>query len=165
MCTVLHQGREAGRRDIIVMLAEGAQDRYGQPITSDRVKHLLEERLGEETRITVLGHVQRGGAPSAFDRNLSTLLGAAAVDYLLAAEGPEAPFVMGIRGNKISRTPLAEALAKTQAVAEASREQNYAEAMRLRGSSFNESFQIVRTLVRALPHHTHAGQRRDSCPC
>lgn len=55
MCQVLHLGREAGRRDIIVMVAEGAQDRYGQPITSDRIKHVLEERLGEETRVTVLG--------------------------------------------------------------------------------------------------------------
>jgi 6-phosphofructokinase 1 len=49
----------------------------------------------------VLGHVQRGGAPSAFDRNLSTLLGAAAVDQLLAAQPDEKPFVMGIRANKI----------------------------------------------------------------
>ncbi|MCA9898316.1 MAG: 6-phosphofructokinase [Anaerolineales bacterium] len=160
MCKVLHLGREAGRRDIIVVVAEGAQDRYGQPITSERVKHVLEDRLGEETRITVLGHVQRGGAPSAFDRNLSTLLGAAAVEHLLAATEPEKPFVIGIRGNKITRTPLDEALAKTQAVAQASQEQHYAEAMRLRGNSFNESFQIVRTMVRVLPHPPTPGQRR-----
>jgi 6-phosphofructokinase 1 len=160
MCEVMRLGREAGRRDIIVMIAEGAQDRHGQPITSHYIKQVLESRLGEETRITVLGHVQRGGAPSAFDRNLSTLLGAAAVENLLAATEPEKPFVVGIRGNKITRTPLDEALAKTQAVAQASREGNYAQAMALRGSSFNESFKIVRTLVRALPHPPQPGQRR-----
>ena len=68
------------------MIAEGAQDRHGNPITSQHIKQVLEERLGEDTRITVLGHVQRGGAPSAFDRNLSTLLGAAAVEELVAAD-------------------------------------------------------------------------------
>lgn len=160
MCEVLHLGREAGRRDIIVMVAEGAQDRYGQPISSGRIKQVLEDRLGEETRITVLGHVQRGGAPSAFDRNLSTLLGAAAVDHLLAAVAPEPPFVVGIRGNKITRTPLAEALAKTNAVTQATKDKNYTEALRLRGNSFNESFHIVRTLVRALPHPPSPEQRR-----
>ena len=160
MCEVLHLGREAGRRDIIVMIAEGAQDRYGQAITSARIKQVLEERLGEETRITVLGHVQRGGAASAFDRNLSTLLGAQAVEYLLAATEPEKPFVMGIRGNKITRTPLDEALARTQAVVEASRDKNYAKTMELRGSSFQESFHILRTMVRVLPHPPTPGQRR-----
>ena len=150
MCEVMRLGREAGRRDIIVIVAEGAQDRYGNPITSGYVKEVLENRLGEDTRITVLGHVQRGGAPSAFDRNLSTMLGAAAVEQLLAAADQEKPFVMGIRGNKITRTPLDEALAKTHAVAQASHEKNYKEAMRLRGNNFNESFQIVRTMVREL---------------
>ncbi|WP_420645588.1 6-phosphofructokinase [Candidatus Leptofilum sp.] len=160
MCEVMRLGREAGRRDIIVMVAEGAQDRDGKPVTSEYVKEVLESRLGEETRITVLGHVQRGGAPSAFDRNLSTLLGAAAVDHLLAANSHEKPFVMGIRGNKITRTPLDEALEKTHAVAQASREERYEDAMQQRGKSFNESFHIVRTMVRALPHPPTPGQRR-----
>ncbi len=160
MCSLLHQGREAGRRDIIVVVAEGAQDRHGNAITSEYVKRVLEERLEEDTRITVLGHVQRGGAPSAFDRNLSTLLGAAAVDNLLAAAENEKPFVMGIRGNKITRTPLDEALEKTQAVAQAVRDHNFAEALQLRGSSFNESFEIVRTMVRVLPHPPLPDQQR-----
>lgn len=160
MCDLLHQGREAGRRDIIVVVAEGAQDRQGNRITSEYIKQVLENRLEEDTRITVLGHVQRGGAPSAFDRNLSTLLGAAAVDHLLAATENEKPFVMGIRSNKITRTPLDEALEKTRAVAKEVQMHNFAEAMRLRGSSFNESFQIIRTMVRVLPHPPAPGQQR-----
>ncbi len=106
MCEVLHEGREVGRRDSIVVVAEGAQDRYGNPITSQYVKKVLEERLGEDTRVTVLGHVQRGGSPSAFDRNLSTLLGADAVEAILTPEARIEPLVIGIQGNKITRTPV-----------------------------------------------------------
>ena len=68
MCALLRAGRAAGRRDSIVVVAEGARDRDGNPITSDDIRQVLEERLGEDTRVTILGHVQRGGAPSAFDR-------------------------------------------------------------------------------------------------
>ena len=73
MCTRLKAGRAAGRRDTIVVLAEGAHDRHGNYIGSSDVAKVLEEELKEEVRVTVLGHVQRGGSPSAFDRNLGTL--------------------------------------------------------------------------------------------
>ena len=65
MAERLKAGRKAGRRDSIVILAEGAQDRYGNYIGSTQVQKALEERLGEEVRISVLGHIQRGGCPSA----------------------------------------------------------------------------------------------------
>ena len=68
MCERLKAGRKAGRRDSIVMMAEGARDRHGNYIGSSYVQKVLEESLGEEVRITILGHVQRGGKPSAFDR-------------------------------------------------------------------------------------------------
>lgn len=51
-------------------MAEGAQDREGNPITSEKVKQVVVDKLNQDTRITVLGHVQRGGNPSAFDRVL-----------------------------------------------------------------------------------------------
>ena len=74
MCAVLRAGRDQGRRQNVVLVAEGAQDRDGKPITVGDVKGLLEEGLGEDARVTILGHIQRGGAPSAFDRYLGTLL-------------------------------------------------------------------------------------------
>jgi 6-phosphofructokinase 1 len=160
MCEVLAKGRENGRRDSIVIVAEGAQDRSGKPITSEYVKKVLEERLGEDVRITVLGHVQRGGAPSAFDRNLATQLGVRAVEELLADEPGAEPFVMGIQGNKITRTPLARCLEVTNAVGEAVKAGNFDRAMELRGRSFKKSFRTLRTLVRALPHDPKPGQRR-----
>ena len=62
--------RRAGRRVNIVMVAEGAMDRDGTPIHVEDVKKHIVDRLQQDTRVTVLGHVQRGGAPSAFDRLL-----------------------------------------------------------------------------------------------
>ena len=75
MCQAVKAGRDSGRRQSVVIVAEGAQDLAGNPITAHQIKTLLEDQLGEDARITILGHVQRGGAPSAFDRYLSTLLG------------------------------------------------------------------------------------------
>lgn len=160
MCELLHRGREVGRRDTMVIVAEGAQDRHGNPITSEYVKRMLEERQGEDTRITVLGHVQRGGSPSAFDRNLSTLLGAAAVEWILETDPATPPQVMGLKGNKITHTPLDECLAKTKVVEEAINAKEFDAALEARGSSFKEYFQTVRTLVQILPRDVKPGQRR-----
>ena len=159
MCEVLRNGRRIGRRDSIVIVAEGAQDRHGNPITCGYVKQVLEERLQEDTRITNLGHVQRGGSPSVFDRNLSTVLGAAAVDALLSEERRGQAYLIGMKGNKVIHTPLEESLARTREATEAIKSLNFARAMELRGSSFREAFQTVRTMVRAFPHVPAPGQR------
>lgn len=158
MCEVLRKGREIGRRDSIVVVAEGAHDRNGNPITSAYIKTILEERLGEDTRVTILGHVQRGGSPSAFDRNLSTLSGTAAVEAILEMESTDEIPVIGMQGNKITKTPLTDCLSKTQAVAEAIAERDYEKALQLRGNNFAEAFRTVRTLVRAQPHEPEPGQ-------
>ncbi len=160
MCEVLAAGRAAGRRHSMVVIAEGARDRYGNPITSDHVRKVLEERLGEDARVTILGHVQRGGSPSAFDRWMSTLVGHAAVEELLKASPESEPQVIGIRYNRITHLPLMECVQKTQAVAEAIAAQDYEKAMELRGGSFKEQFRILRTLLRALPHPPPENVRR-----
>lgn len=54
----------------IIIVAEGAIDRDGNPITAEDVRATVVKQLNQDTRITVLGHVQRGGNPSAFDRVL-----------------------------------------------------------------------------------------------
>ncbi len=159
MCEILQSGREAGRRDTIVVVAEGARDRNGNPITSDYVKQVLEERLGEDTRVTILGHVQRGGAPSAFDRYMSTLLGYAAVDEIVSGRSNGEAFLIGMQNNQITRSPLMECVEKTRAVAKSITAHNYDEAMDLRGSSFKEAFRTLRTFVRALPHEPPSGQK------
>jgi 6-phosphofructokinase 1 len=160
MADRLRAGREAGRRDSIVILAEGAHDRHGNYIGSSDVKAVLEERLGEDVRVTVLGHVQRGGRPSAFDRNLATLLGNAAVDAIIQAKPEDEPVQIGFRGNRVVSLPLMECVEKTQAVAKAIEARDYVKAMELRSPSFTDAFRTLRTMVRALPHPPSPGQER-----
>jgi len=156
----LRAGRKAGRRDNIVILAEGARDRNGKYIGSSDVQRVLEEGLGEEVRVTVLGHVQRGGRPSAYDRNLATLLGYQAVRTLLSARPEDEPVVIGMQANRIIRLPLMECVQNTQAVTQAIEEKHYEKAMALRDPSFHDAFDTLKTMVRALPHPVEAGQRR-----
>jgi 6-phosphofructokinase 1 len=160
MCHTMKAGREIGRRHSIVVVAEGARDRQGKPITSEYVKKVLEERLAEDTRVTVLGHVQRGGAVSAFDRYLSTVLGHAAVEELLSADPASEPQLIGIRQQQVIDSPLMECVSKTQQVAEVIAGGDYASAMAMRGGSFSEAFQILRTLLRAAPHPPEPGQKQ-----
>ena len=160
MCQRLIAGRKAGRRDTIVVMAEGARDRQGNYIGSTQVAEVLEKAMGEEVRVTVLGHVQRGGSPSAFDRTLGTLLGHAAVENLLETTPESEPQLIGMRGNRVTASPLMDCVANTHAVAEAIKMQDYEAAMALRGSSFKESFQTLRTMLRALPYDLQPGQER-----
>ncbi len=159
MCETLAEGRQIGRRSNLVIVAEGARDRHGRPITASQVKEILEEGLGEDTRITSLGHVQRGGAPSAFDRYLSTLLGHAAVEQLAYSPGGESKLI-GIRENHIVSSPLTECVEKTREVASVIADRDYDTAMDMRGGSFRDSFRMIRTMVRAHPHAPVPGRRR-----
>jgi len=157
MCAALRAGRDIGRRQNMVIVAEGARDRNGNPITAHDVKQRLEDNLGEDTRITILGHVQRGGSPSAFDRYLSTLLGYTAVEQLLK-DTPGAPAqLIGIREHQVISSPLMDCVAKTRAVAERIEARDYDTAMQMRGGSFRESFGILRTLVQATPRPPATG--------
>lgn len=159
MCEVLQQGRAIGRRDSIVVVAEGARDRHGNPITCDYVKQVLEERLQEDARITILGHVQRGGSPSVFDRNLSTLLGEMAVKTVLDDEERGKSYLIAMQNNEIVRVDLADCLKKTRQMAAAIESKDYKRAMELRGRSFQSAFRVLRTLVRTQPHAREEGQR------
>lgn len=152
MCDVLRNGRSIGRRDSIVIVAEGARDRNGKAIGCNYVKQVLEERLNEDARVTILGHVQRGGSPSAFDRNLSTILGAFAIDAFESSLLDGQASLIGIKGNKVTHTPLAHCLARTKEISEAIDQCDFDRAMNLRGDGFKEAFRTIRTLVRAMPH-------------
>lgn len=160
MCARLKAGREAGRRDSIVIVAEGARDRHGQPISADHVKKALHERLGEDVRVTILGHVQRGGAPSAFDRYMSTMLGHAAVDELLSSEPGSDAQLIGMKDNRVTRQPLVECVRLTHEVAEREKDRDFDGALKLRGSRFENSLRTLRTIIRATPHQLTPGQKR-----
>uniref|UniRef100_A0A8C1TPQ6 6-phosphofructokinase type B n=1 Tax=Cyprinus carpio TaxID=7962 RepID=A0A8C1TPQ6_CYPCA len=108
MCARLGESRSKGSRLNIVSIAEGAIDTHGQLISSSYVKDLVVQRLGYDTRVTVLGHVQRGGTPSAFDRVLSSKMGVEAVVALLEATPETSACVIGLSGNQAMRLPLME---------------------------------------------------------
>jgi len=99
-----------GKRKTIVIVAEGAIDDQLNAITASYVKDVLAGKLKLDTRITTLGHVQRGGPACAYDRMLSTLQGVEAVEAVLKST-PETPSpVIVINENKISTFPLMEAV-------------------------------------------------------
>jgi len=96
---------ERGKAHALIVVAEGAKYN-GQALADYFTEH--QERLGFELRITTLGHVQRGGAPGAFDRILATRLGAASTDYL--AQGKHG-ILVGLLHGEVEVTPLAEVIA------------------------------------------------------
>jgi 6-phosphofructokinase 1 len=101
VCAALRQRFTVGRDNSLIMVAEGvatAQD------IADRIKH----RIGFETRIMVLGHYQRGGSPTLFDRLLGARFGVAAVENLVAGHHGK---MLGLSCGKLVTTDLAEVLA------------------------------------------------------
>src|SRR5512134_2540268 len=115
----------------IVVVSEGAEPEGGMPMTKEApldafghvrlggIAHFLEgeieDRTGREARATVLGHVQRGGTPTAFDRVLATRFGLAAIDAIDAGEWGK---MTALRSTNIELVPLAEATAELKTVPE-----------------------------------------------
>jgi ATP-dependent phosphofructokinase / diphosphate-dependent phosphofructokinase len=120
----LRRRHARGRSFSIVVVAEGATplegtmqtltgseiDEFGHPRLGGigvRLEGEIERRTGFETRVTILGHVQRGGTPVAFDRVLATRFGVAAMD---AAAGGRFGMMVGLRGSEIVEVALLDAL-------------------------------------------------------
>jgi 6-phosphofructokinase 1 len=95
---------DGGKAHAIGVIAEGAKFRAAEIAEYFRTHH---ERIGFDLRVTCLGHIQRGGAPGAFDRLLATRLGAGAVETLL--RGEHGVLVGQLRG-EVATTPLAEVI-------------------------------------------------------
>ncbi|XP_014681123.1 PREDICTED: ATP-dependent 6-phosphofructokinase-like [Priapulus caudatus] len=151
LCRKLGRTREAGQRLNIILVAEGAIDIEGNPISAEDVKKVIVDNLKQDTRITVLGHVQRGGKASAFDRILGCRMGAEAVLALMEAT-PETPAcVISLDGNQTVRVPLMECVEKTKAVQKAMDELNFELAQRLRGKSFMNNLAAYRKLSKIHP--------------
>ena len=125
VCDRIRRRHSAGRTFSIVVVSEGATPRNGGETHAGAgtdafgharlggiavdLERAIEERTGYESRMTILGHVQRGGTPTAFDRVLATRFGVAAMDAVSAGEFGR---MVALRGTEISRVPLDDALAK-----------------------------------------------------
>jgi ATP-dependent phosphofructokinase / diphosphate-dependent phosphofructokinase len=123
VCEHLRHRHRQGRNFSIVVVAEGARPQDGletlQTEATDAYGHVrlggigvaladeIEHRTGFETRATILGHIQRGGTPSAFDRVLATRFGIAAID---AAEEADYGKMVALQGMNIVRIPLSDAV-------------------------------------------------------
>uniref|UniRef100_A0A9L0RZY5 ATP-dependent 6-phosphofructokinase n=1 Tax=Equus caballus TaxID=9796 RepID=A0A9L0RZY5_HORSE len=151
LCRRLSETRTRGSRLNIIIVAEGAIDRNGKPITSESIKDLVVKRLGYDTRVTVLGHVQRGGTPSAFDRILGSRMGVEAVMALLEATPDTPACVVSLSGNQAVRLPLMECVQVTKDVTKAMAERKFDEAMKLRGRSFMNNWEVYKLLAHIRP--------------
>ncbi|MFP4661922.1 MAG: 6-phosphofructokinase [Halanaerobiales bacterium] len=125
----IKERKAAGKRFSIVVVAEGAKSVTGEMVVknvvedspdpirlggiADQVSSQLEELVGLESRATILGHLQRGGSPTAYDRNISTRYGKAAVD--LAMQGKFGSMVT-LKGNKTSSALLEDVIGQLKNV-------------------------------------------------
>jgi 6-phosphofructokinase 1 len=130
VCRLITRRHERGRYFSIVVVAEGATPREGTTMRLDtgatdqfghprlggigqRLEKEIEQRTGYETRATVLGHVQRGGTPTAFDRVLATRLGLAAID---AACENRWGMMTALHATEIELVPIADAVREVRRV-------------------------------------------------
>ena len=121
VCEHIRHRHKKGKTFSIVVVAEGATPITGENTTKDEeldafghvklggigvtLEREIEERTGYETRATILGHIQRGGTPTAYDRVLATRFGIAAID---AVENKEYGQMVSLQGPDIKRVPLAD---------------------------------------------------------
>ncbi len=129
VCRLIKRRHERGRYFAIIVVAEGATpkegtltvstgtvDEFGHPRLGgigQILEREIEERTGFETRTTVLGHVQRGGTPTAFDRVLATRLGLAAIDAAHAGRWGQ---MTALQGTHVTLVPIADAVAQVRRV-------------------------------------------------
>ncbi|KAM3620943.1 uncharacterized protein V6R79_003932 [Siganus canaliculatus] len=157
LCRRLMDQRGRGSRLNIIIVAEGAVDRHGKAISCEDIKKLVSTKLGFDTRTTILGHVQRGGTPSAFDRILGSRMGVEAVMALLEAT-PETPAcVVSLSGNMAVRLPLMECVQVTKDVTTAMSEGRFDDAVNLRGKSFENNWNTYRMLA-----HVHLPETKSN---
>jgi 6-phosphofructokinase 1 len=129
VCAYLKAQRARGKNYSVVAVSEGFSikgeelvtakkelDAFGHVIlggVGDRLAKLIEQKTGYETRCTVLGHIQRGGTPTAFDRVLGTRFGVRATQ--LVKEG-KFGYMTSLRGRRIEAVPMAEAVGELKTV-------------------------------------------------
>lgn len=129
ICDYIRRRQERGRNFSIIVVAEGAKPKGGKEIvyseSIDEFGHIrlggvgyylgkeIEKCLSIETRVVVLGHLQRGGSPTAFDRILATRFGIAAIDLV---HEEKFGYMVAIKGNKIVLVPLKDVIGRRKTV-------------------------------------------------
>ncbi|KAG5519197.1 hypothetical protein PMAC_002285 [Pneumocystis sp. 'macacae'] len=140
-CKKIKRQREMGKRKTVIIVAEGAIDKELNPITATYLKNMLVDELNLDTRVTTLGHIQRGGVPCFYDRFLATLQGVEAVHAILELK-PDSPSQMiGISENKITRKLLNDSVKLTHDIEKAIKNKDFQKAIQLRSADFADFYQ------------------------
>src|SRR5262249_53553910 len=128
ICAKIQEREQRGRRFSIVVVAEGAREKGADFVTaSSQPRHgearlggvgagvtpRIEKRTGKETRACVLGHLQRGGSPTTFDRALCSIFGAEAVERIAAGDFGK---MVAYQGSNVSAIPIRDAVGKLKTV-------------------------------------------------
>jgi len=129
VCDIIKKRHQRGKNFSIIVVAEGAQFKKGSMVIQEekldafghvrlggigqRIGDEIEKRTGYETRVTVLGYIQRGGAPTAFDRVLGTRFGIKAMELVLKKDYGK---MASLQGNKIVAVPLEAAVSELKTV-------------------------------------------------
>eukprot|EP00923_Selenidium_pygospionis_P004893 GHVN01008146.1.p1 GENE.GHVN01008146.1~~GHVN01008146.1.p1 ORF type:complete len:892 (-),score=73.02 GHVN01008146.1:6101-8437(-) len=161
LCITLKNNRAQGKPLSIVILSEGAVDRDLNPIRSNDIKNTIVERLGYDTRATILGHLQRGGAPSAYDRYLATIQGVDAVSFIAENihQGIDRdPVLICIEENRLLRKPLMRCVGDTLLVKRALEQKNFDIVLKHRSKEFRMLYAMVQDarFAMKIPKERHA---------
>jgi 6-phosphofructokinase 1 len=129
VCETIKKRHARGKDFSIIVVAEGARFKEGTDVVLEGkldefghvrlggigqvLSNLIEQRTGYETRVTVLGHIQRGGSPTAFDRVLGTRFGIKAVELILQNQFG---MMVSLQGNKITAVPIEQGTGKLKTV-------------------------------------------------
>lgn len=129
VCQAIEERKIRGKNFSIIVVSEGAKPLGGQMTIAKtvagstdsirlggiglRISEMVEKKTGSESRVVILGHLQRGGVPTAYDRLLSTRYGAAAVDLILAGKTKN---MVSLRGVDITDVPIVDAISKLRTV-------------------------------------------------
>jgi 6-phosphofructokinase 1 len=128
VCTKIQERENRGKKFTIVIVAEGAREKEGGFVTSGAhtktgearlggigtiVSAEIEKRTGKESRVSVLGHLQRGGSPTPFDRALCSIFGATAVELVAAGEFGK---MVAFTGPQVGSIKISDAVGKLKVV-------------------------------------------------
>ncbi|EJW04323.1 6-phosphofructokinase [Edhazardia aedis USNM 41457] len=141
----INSAKEKGKKGSFVVISEGATDSTGKKITADEVKNLIEKETATETRVLKLGHIQRGGKPSAIDRIKSTLLGCTAVENMLS-DVRTTPMMATLYQGNYTLVPLEKVIRENEEIDRMQQEKNFKGVLEARGSTFDRVYALSEQL-------------------
>lgn len=159
MIEAVRAAKEEGKIGSFIVVSEGALDINGNKIEAAEVRKEIEDRLGIECRVMKLGHIQRGGRPSAYDRILSTILGCKAVERMLGDTDDE-PLMMTLRNGEYSSISLLKVLDENENMGMIQKKMEFDRILEMRGKLFNRAYKIteqLRTPTQIVPRNRVIG--------